>query len=307
MTIDGTAFRVDGELAILAAAPVETRTGYLQLRIPAALLRFAGARYAPVQIRDVDALVATSTLDVTRRWSFAGGRARAGLTLRDLRAVRDLPVPNARTMGIRGGPRRGARHGDDVTAEGLRGRPGSEGRRSAGDTGTFAVARVSSHRRVGARARSSERADRRTRCCTPSQHLQRSGTVLGSANRRRLRRDRTRAGSTGGGTIQCPGRRPRARCWQHHDRCNLARGQRGAVVSGCGGDRSPYDLSAGARERYPTIRSHTAELSGRFPMSSASPAVTELHGCYRARRSIGEPSRRIRRRPRSSRHGTDSN
>ena len=38
------------------------------------------------------------------------------------------------------------------------------------------------------------------------------------------------------------------------------------------------DLSAGARERDPTIRSHTAELSGRFPMSSASPAVTELHG-----------------------------
>ena len=249
MTIDGAAFRVDGELALLAAVPVATRTGYLQLRVPAALLRFAGARYAPMQVGDVDALVATSTLDVTRRWSFAGGRARAALTLRDLTGT-PRPSGTARSHdGDRGGPRRGSRHGDDVTREGLRGRRGSQDRRSSGGTGTFAVARISNHRRVGARARSSECSDRRTRRCTPSQHLQRSGTMLGSASRRRLRRDRTRAGSTGGGTIQCPGRRLRARCRQHHDRRDLARGQRGAVISGCVGDRSHSPISAPAPEK----------------------------------------------------------
>ena len=74
-----------------------------------------GARYAPMQVRNVDALVATSTLDVTRHWSFAGGRAMAALTLRESTGS---PRPSGTERshdGDRGGPRRDSRHGDDVT------------------------------------------------------------------------------------------------------------------------------------------------------------------------------------------------
>ncbi len=68
-------FRLDGELGMSAFGPRESGPPEVIVALPTATLSFDGARHPPIVIHDTGGALATSTVDVTQPWTFAGASA----------------------------------------------------------------------------------------------------------------------------------------------------------------------------------------------------------------------------------------
>jgi len=207
---------------------------------------------------------------------FAGGRARAALVLRDLRAIQDLPTPHARSMGIEDGrgevlatatlsPEKDLAADVQAKIEGARGVWGPLRWRGAAAIGATVHGRGLRSAHIDGRvaARHLSTCNDHGRCSiAPSADV--SGEISLSPDRPTMVRLNVQASDfaadAGNTTIAA----------------TSLTGS--AELSGAGWSATARltDLSAGAPARNPTIRSHSAELTGRFPNRAASPAVTEL-------------------------------
>jgi hypothetical protein len=278
MTVGRTRFRLDGELGLMAAAPAGTNSGQFELSVPAALLSFAGAQYDPIQLREVDALVSTSTVDATRRWSFAGARAKGTLTFRDLRAIRDLPIPHARSLGIEGGrgealataglsPRKDFEADVEARIEDAQGAWGPLHWRGSAALGATVRGRGLRRAHIDGRVAAHHLAtcnDQGQCSMTPSADV--SGAISISPDRPLVGRLGVEADDFA---------------------LDVGKVAVGATSLAGKGELSPTGLSAtigltnlsvGVPGHPPSIRSRTAELIGRFPASHAAPPVTVLLG-----------------------------
>jgi hypothetical protein len=83
-------FAIEGDLA-LTAARADSDRGEVSVDVPSARVRLDGARGPPLEIRDVRGALFSSSVDVTRPSSFAGGSGSLTAVFDELAAAGDLP------------------------------------------------------------------------------------------------------------------------------------------------------------------------------------------------------------------------
>jgi hypothetical protein len=95
--------RLDGDLAVFAGGSSDGAGAELGLRAPSAHLQAVGGREKPIDLRDVEGHMRTTTADVTKAWHFAGGGAAITVSLPDLRSLNDLPTGRPRSWSVEHG------------------------------------------------------------------------------------------------------------------------------------------------------------------------------------------------------------
>ena len=224
------------------------------------------------------------------------------------RAVRDLPVPHARTIGIEEGrgevlatatmsPQKDFAADVEARVEGARGVQGPLRWRGSATIGASVRGRGLRTARIDGRvaARHLSTCNDQGRCSV-APTADASGEIVLRPDRPAVGRFNVQAGDfaldAGNTTIAAT---------------SLA-GNAELSSAGCVGDRSTNRCQRRRAEkeipRSDLIPRSSADDSRVEPLSRGHRAPRRAS---RARRSIGEPSRCIRRRPRSSRRGTDSN
>ena len=103
VAIGAVQFRLDGELDVSATGPGPQKNAEVVADLPKALLAFVGARHPPIELEDVRASLATTTVDVTRQWSLAGASGKFAARFSDLRSLDDVPIGGRRPWKIRRG------------------------------------------------------------------------------------------------------------------------------------------------------------------------------------------------------------
>jgi hypothetical protein len=105
VAIDNYEFHLDGDVSIAATAP-PGEGGLVTARV-AGQVQLEGNGHLPPQVRGIEASYATTSVDVTRRWDFAGARLDADeVTLADLRWLNDARLPRPKSLQLNGGQAR---------------------------------------------------------------------------------------------------------------------------------------------------------------------------------------------------------
>jgi hypothetical protein len=96
--------RLDGTLSLLANRLASGAAGQLELDVSEATLQLDRSAHLPLQLHGAAVSLATTSVDTTRDWSFAGGHGQVDdATLADLAWLNDLPLPGPRSWTIAAG------------------------------------------------------------------------------------------------------------------------------------------------------------------------------------------------------------
>jgi hypothetical protein len=102
--IEGFKFHVDGDADIQVHGPSGGLPGRLSARTAEGSLGLEAGRSPPARIRDAEASVSTTTVDLTKRWAVEAGRVEVGeITIPDLRWLNDLPQAHSWSWSAQGG------------------------------------------------------------------------------------------------------------------------------------------------------------------------------------------------------------
>jgi hypothetical protein len=95
---------LDGTLSLLANRLASGGAGQIELDVPDAAVKLDRSSHLPLQLHNAAVSLATTSIDVTRDWSFAGGHGTIDqATLADLGWLNDLPSTGQRSWNVAGG------------------------------------------------------------------------------------------------------------------------------------------------------------------------------------------------------------